>query len=72
MLILCSDGLTNMLEDKEIESVIYQNSRSRFDTEGLKNDKKRNKSQGISNALVDLSNQIGGYDNITTVVIENK
>jgi PPM family protein phosphatase len=72
MLILCSDGLTNMLEDKEIESVIYQNSGSRFDTEGLKNDKKRNRSQEISNALVDLSNQSGGYDNITTVIIENK
>ncbi len=72
MLILCSDGLTNMLEDKEIESVIYQNIGSKFNTEGLKNDKKRNKSQEIANALVDLSNQNGGYDNITAVVIENK
>jgi protein phosphatase len=72
MLILCSDGLTNMLEDKEIESVIYQNIESKFDTEALKNVKRRNRSQEICNALVDLTNQSGGYDNITLVVIENK
>ena len=72
MLILCSDGLTNMLEDKEIEMVIYQNTRFKFDTEDLKNDKKRNRPQDVSNALVNLSNQNGGYDNITAVVIENK
>ena len=72
MLILCSDGLTNMLEDKEIETVIYQNTRFKFDTEDLKNDKKRNIPQDVSNALVDLSNQNGGYDNITAVIIENK
>jgi len=70
MLILCSDGLTNMLEDKEIETVIYQNTRFKFDTEDLKNNK--NRPQDVSNALVDLSNQNGGYDNITAVVIENK
>jgi PPM family protein phosphatase len=72
MLILCSDGLTNMLEDKEIESVIYQNIKSKFDTEDLKNGKRRNRPNEISNALVDLTNQSGGYDNITVVVIENK
>lgn len=70
ILILCSDGLTNVLEDKEIESVIYQIVESKFDIEDL-NDK-RNKSQEISNALVDLTNYRGGYDNITVVVIENK
>lgn len=70
ILILCSDGLTNLLEDKEIESVIYQIVESKFDIEDL-NDK-RNKSQEISNALVNLTNYRGGYDNITVVVIENK
>jgi protein phosphatase len=72
MLILCTDGLTNVLEDKEIESLVNQLIGSELDTEVLENSKKRNRSQEICDTLIDLTNQTGGYDNITAVTIENK
>jgi serine/threonine protein phosphatase PrpC len=72
MLILCTDGLTNVLEDKEIEFVVNQLIGSELDTEVLDISKKRNRSQEICDTLVDLTNQTGGYDNTTAVTIENK
>ena len=57
-IILCSDGLTNMLSDKEILSILRGNiSRG---------------PQSVCNALVDKANTNGGYDNISVIVIQNK
>jgi serine/threonine protein phosphatase PrpC len=72
MLLLCTDGLTNVLEDKEIESVVNHLIGSELDTEVLEKSKKRSRSQEICNTLVDLTNRTSGYDNITAVMIENK
>lgn len=53
--ILCTDGLTNLVKDKEILLV----------TNNLKQTKK------ICEKLVDLANERGGYDNISVIVIHN-
>jgi protein phosphatase len=55
-IILCSDGLTNMLEDREILSIIEQDISMG--------------PQSICNTLVDQANKNGGYDNITVIVIQ--
>ncbi len=54
MVLLCSDGLTNMLEDAEIESIIRR-------PEELKE---------RALELVDAANENGGKDNIAVVLIE--
>ncbi len=57
-IILCSDGLTNILSDKEISSVLRGNiSRG---------------PQCVCDALVDKANTNGGDDNISVIVIQNK
>lgn len=56
-MILCSDGLTNMLEDEEIESAIRENI-----SKGP---------QTACNILVDKANRKGGDDNITVIIIQN-
>lgn len=53
ILLLCSDGLTNMLKDEEIYDVLLKNP-----------DKPEN-------ALVNRANVVGGYDNITVVIVDN-
>lgn len=52
--LLCSDGLSNMVDDKEIERVIKDSS----DVETA------------SEALVELANQNGGVDNIAVVMVQ--
>ena len=54
ILLLCSDGLTKMLTDQEIQTLILK------DTPNL---------GGICNRLVETANQLGGEDNTTVVVI---
>ncbi len=52
-IILCSDGLTNLLSDDEIKDVI------------LKNDN----IDDTVNELIDTANNLGGHDNITVVIL---
>lgn len=51
ILLMCSDGLTNMLKDNKIYEIIKENPK-----EASKN-------------LVKKANELGGYDNITAVII---
>ena len=53
-LLLCSDGLTDMLPDKVIKTILCQNIPP----------------QEAVRFLVDQANQAGGYDNITVIVID--
>ncbi len=54
VLLLCSDGLTNMLENKDIHEIL------------LKNDK----IEDAAKELVDLANENGGKDNISVILIK--
>lgn len=51
VLLMCSDGLTNMLRDEEISEIIKENPHEACKT------------------LVNRANELGGYDNITAVII---
>ena len=57
-IILCSDGLTNMLTKKEIKSILRRNISIG--------------PQDVCNLLVDRANTNGGEDNISVIVIQNK
>lgn len=54
MLLLCSDGLTDMLSDTEIEAILANTS---FSYESL------------PGKLIDAANEKGGYDNISVILI---
>lgn len=54
IIVICSDGLTNMLADNQIADIVTEN-------EDFEN---------AAKALVKLANQKGGADNITCVVFE--
>ena len=51
ILLMCTDGLTNMVRDELIYDIIKENPRS------------------ASTNLVKKANELGGYDNITAVII---
>ena len=53
-LLLCSDGLTNMLRDEEIYQIIQNNKEL----------------EQAAKALVDAANENGGRDNIAVVMVE--
>lgn len=53
VIIICSDGLTNMVSEEEIYSSVLENV------------------QNSSNILVNKANELGGYDNITVIIIYN-
>ena len=54
LLILCSDGLTKMLTDSEIQTLLLKNTPTL---------------DGICDRLVETANRLGGEDNTTVVVI---
>lgn len=54
-ILMCSDGLTNMVEDEEIKSIIHNNS------ENL---------EVMVHKLIDRANENGGKDNIAVLVVE--
>ncbi len=51
ILIMCSDGLTNMISEEKIFEIVQNNP------------------ENAVNELVDEANRLGGYDNITVVII---
>lgn len=55
IVLMCSDGLTNMLEDNTIEKVVRENA---------------DDLQTASETLVKLANQNGGKDNITVIIVK--
>jgi len=57
-IMLCSDGLTNMLTEKEIKSILGRNISMG--------------PQDVCNLLVDSANRNGGEDNISVIVIQNR
>ncbi len=53
IVIICSDGLTNMLSEEEIYNIVLQNR------------------DNTGNILINRANELGGYDNITVIVVYN-
>ncbi len=53
ILLMCSDGLTNMLRDNEIYNLLLNNPEKPED------------------ALIKNANELGGYDNITLIIVDN-
>ncbi len=52
MILICSDGLTNMLSDEEILAIVYQEEDLEF----------------ACNKLVQAANEKGGFDNISVIL----
>lgn len=57
-IMLCSDGLTNMLNDEEIKSILRENISIG--------------PQEVCDLLVDRANAKGGQDNISVIVVQSK
>lgn len=54
IILMCSDGLTNMLHEEEIYSIIREDENMACER------------------LVQRANELGGYDNISVIIISNK
>ena len=53
IIVMTSDGLTNMVSDIDIYNTIINNT------------------ENCANKLIDMANEAGGLDNITTVIVIN-
>lgn len=56
-ILLCSDGLTNMLEDDEIKEIVFENEEN---------------PKAAVDKLIDRANYYGGKDNISVVLVINR
>lgn len=56
LILLCSDGLCDMVSDREIRDILYQN--------------RKNNLKAMAKALVAAANDAGGKDNITVVLVK--
>ena len=56
ILLMCSDGLTNMLNEEIIYNIVT----------------KQENAENNSKELINLANDLGGYDNITAIIVKNK
>ena len=54
IILMCSDGLTNMIQEEEIYNII------------------RNDIETCCDRLVQKANELGGYDNISVIVVEKE
>jgi protein phosphatase len=54
-LLMCSDGLTTMVPDPDIQSILSNGG---------------GEVEGTARALVDAANKAGGEDNITVIVLK--
>lgn len=57
LLLLCTDGLTNMLNEQEIQQIILAD---------------KNDGQTVVNILISAANQAGGHDNVTAILLKNE
>ena len=53
IILICSDGLTNMLNEQEIYEIVKENI------------------DNAINILINRANDLGGYDNISAIIIQN-
>lgn len=54
VILMCSDGLTNMLKEEEIYNIINENI------------------EEACNKLIERANELGGYDNISVIIVEKE
>ena len=54
ILLICTDGITNMIEDKEISKILDENRNTEID---------------VANKLIESANKNGGKDNSTAIVV---
>lgn len=53
ILLICSDGLTNMISEQEIYNIVEQGT------------------ENATQTLIKKAKELGGYDNITVIIVEN-
>ena len=80
-LLLCSDGLTDMLSDEEIKETVFQthqrNEHNQIsdcnDTEAIEDERKIVCNlKHTTESLIKNANENGGRDNITVILVQNK
>ena len=75
-ILLCSDGLTDTLDDEDIKQIVTSQDNSQYSTEELKSsDITCGDSQNVNHACIELvkqENEKGGRDNTTVILVKIK